>query len=99
MSETGAIQYIGWIQSLQAMQNLVDPHERSDDHPHHVWFNKKDDASQYELPNQHHICREAEKVLISMVYMYIPLQHLLKGQLGCHGHVCCFCQDIEYLEI
>ena len=29
-----------------------------------------------------------------MVSVYIPLQHLCKGQLGCHGHVCCFCQEI-----
>ncbi len=29
-----------------------------------------------------------------MVSVYIPLQHLQKGQTGCHGHVCCFAQDI-----
>jgi hypothetical protein len=60
---------------------------------HPVWFNK-DDQPQYQVPKELENLREAEKLLISMVSVYIPLQHLCKGQLGCHGHVCCFCQEI-----
>jgi hypothetical protein len=60
---------------------------------HPVWLNK-DGVAQYELPKELQDLREAEKLLISMVSVYIPLQHLYKGQLGCHGHVCCFCQEI-----
>ena len=47
---------------------------------HPVWFNK-DDVPQYKLPNKLQNLREAEKLLISMVSVYIPLQHLYKGQL------------------
>jgi hypothetical protein len=60
---------------------------------HPVWFNK-DGVPQYLVPKELQNLREAEKLLISMVSVYIPLQHLYKGQLGCHGHVCCFCQEI-----
>jgi hypothetical protein len=60
---------------------------------HPIWFDK-DNICQYELPEELQNLREAEKLLISMVSVYIPLQHLQKGQTGCHGHVCCFAQDI-----
>jgi hypothetical protein len=63
---------------------------------HPVWFDK-DGICQFELPKELQNLREAEKLLISMVSVYIPLQHLSKGQLGAHGHVCCFGQDIGEL--
>jgi hypothetical protein len=58
-----------------------------------VWFDEEG-ICQFELPAELENLREAEKLLISMVSVYIPLQHLSKGQLGAHGHVCCFGQDI-----
>ena len=59
---------------------------------HPIWFDKEN-LCQYELPEELQNLREAEKLLILMVSVYIPLQHLHKGQTGC-GHVCCFAQDI-----
>ena len=60
---------------------------------HPIWFDKEN-VFQYELPEELQNLREAEKLLILMVSVYIPLQHLHKGQTGCHGHVCCFAQGI-----
>jgi hypothetical protein len=39
---------------------------------HPVWFDK-DDVPQYQVPKELQNLREAEKLLISMVSVYIPL--------------------------
>ena len=54
-------------------------------------------TTHFELPKELQVLREAEKLLISQLSVYVPLLHLKKGQLGMHGHVCCFPQDTATL--
>ena len=58
-----------------------------------IWYDDENQP-QYQLPTELSCLREAEKLLISMVSVYVPLQHLSMGQLGSKGHVCCFEKDI-----
>jgi hypothetical protein len=37
---------------------------------------------------------EGEKLLIQQISMYVPLQHLMYGQIGAKGHIVSFPQDI-----
>ena len=46
----------------------------------------------YELPPCLARLSEAEKLLIAPYLVYIPLQHISKGQHAIKGHVCCFPQ-------
>ena len=48
----------------------------------------------YTVPQALSCLTEAEKLLISIISVYAPLQHLSKGQLGSKGHVCCFEKDM-----
>ena len=57
-----------------------------------IWYNDEK-IPQYTVPEELSCLREAEKLLISQVSVYIPLQHLSLGQLGAKGHVCCFEKD------
>ena len=52
---------------------------------------------QYQLPQVLKVLREAEKLLIAQMLVYVPLHHMKKRQIGCKGHVCCFCQEIGKL--
>jgi hypothetical protein len=61
-----------------------------------IWYNENGDP-QYRLPSELESLREAEKLLISLVSVYVPLHHLSMGQMGCKGHVCCFEKDISEL--
>jgi hypothetical protein len=54
-----------------------------------IWYNENGDP-QFQLPEELASLREAEKLLISLVSVYVPLHHLSMGQMGCKGHVCCF---------
>ena len=46
------------------------------------------------MPKELSVLWEAEKLLISLVSVYVPVQHLSMGQLGCKSHVCCFEKDL-----
>ena len=59
-----------------------------------IWYNDEK-IPQYTVPEELSCLREAEKLLISQVSVYIPLQHLSLGQLGAKGHVCCFEKDLS----
>jgi len=59
-----------------------------------IWIDSNGN-NQFEQPACLKILREAEKLLISLVAVYIPLHHLKQGQLGFKGHVCCFQQDVQ----
>ena len=61
-----------------------------------IWFDDNNQV-QYHVPPELAYLREAEKLLISLVSVYIPIFHLSKGQIGCKGHVCCFEKDISQL--
>ena len=58
-----------------------------------IWYSDNN-TPQYHVPKELSVLREAEKLLISLVSVYVPVQHLSMGQLGCKGHVCCFEKDL-----
>ena len=58
-----------------------------------LWYDE-DGVKQYHLPNELSCLREAEKLLIAQLNLYVPLHHILHGQHGCKGHVCCFQQEV-----
>ena len=58
-----------------------------------VWYDKFGSVC-YHLPQELIDLREGEKLIIAPYLVYVPLQHLKKGQLACQGHVCCFPQDV-----
>ena len=49
---------------------------------------------QYRLPSELLDLREAEKLLLQIYAVYIPMHHLRKGAHGSSGHVCSFPQNI-----
>ena len=59
-----------------------------------IWYDNNN-LPQYTVPKELSCLREAEKLLISQVSVYIPLQHLSFGQLGAKGHVCCFEKNLS----
>lgn len=61
-----------------------------------VWYDENN-IVQFHVPEELSCLREAEKLLISLVSVYVPLQHLAYGQMGCKGHVCCFEKDMADL--
>ena len=50
---------------------------------------------QYHVPNELKCLREGEKLLIQQISMYVPLHHLMYGQLGARGHIVSFPQDLS----
>lgn len=56
-----------------------------------LWYDDNG-IPQYNQPEELAILREAEKLLIAQLAVYVPLHHIQKGQTGCKGHVCCFPQ-------
>ena len=53
-----------------------------------IWFDD-DNIPQFHLPPELQNLTEAEKLLISMINVYVPLHHLKQGQLASKGHCCC----------
>ena len=49
----------------------------------------------FDLPAELKDLREGEKLLIQRMSIYVPLEHLRYGAHGCHGHCCCFPQDVQ----
>ena len=48
-----------------------------------------------ELPSELVDLAVAEKLLIQLVSVVIPLKHIKSGTFGLAGHVCCFEQDVN----
>jgi hypothetical protein len=61
-----------------------------------VWYDDEG-IKQFHLPDELLDLREGEKLMIQIYSVYVPLQHLRKGNHGVLGHVCCFEQDINYV--
>jgi hypothetical protein len=49
---------------------------------------------QYHVPEELVGLREGEKLLIQQISVYVPLQHLMYGQVGARGHIVSFPQDV-----
>jgi hypothetical protein len=58
-----------------------------------VWIDEQNHL-QYHVPPQLSCLREGEKLLIQQVSVYVPLHHLMYGQIGCRGHIVSFPQDV-----
>lgn len=58
-----------------------------------VWFDKNN-MVQYHVPHELAGLREGEKLLIQQVSVYVPLQHLMYGQVGARGHIVSFPQNV-----
>ena len=58
-----------------------------------IWFDVNG-KKHFELPEELKDLTEGEKLLIQIIYFYVPVHHLLKGQTGCKGHSTAFRQDI-----
>lgn len=50
---------------------------------------------QYHVPPELACLREGEKLLIQQVSVYVPLHHLMYGQIGCRGHIVSFPQSVS----
>ena len=50
---------------------------------------------QFRLPDELKGLREGEKLLIQRMSVYVPMEHLRFGSHGCHGHCCCFPQNVQ----
>jgi translation initiation factor 2 beta subunit (eIF-2beta)/eIF-5 len=59
-----------------------------------VWYDEAGQV-QYHVPPQLSCLREGEKLLIQQVAVYVPLHHLMYGQIGCRGHIVSFPQNIS----
>ena len=59
-----------------------------------VWYNEEQ-VIQYNVPPELSCLREGEKLLIQQVSVYVPLHHLMYGQIGCRGHIVSFPQDVS----
>ena len=60
------------------------------------WYDDQS-CQRFDLPDELLDLREGEKLMIQIYSIYVPLQHLRKGNHGVLGHVCCFEQDINYV--
>jgi hypothetical protein len=49
----------------------------------------------FKVPEVLSCLREGEKLLIQQISVYVPLHHLMYGQLGARGHIVSFPQDIS----
>jgi hypothetical protein len=58
-----------------------------------LWIDEKGEQ-QFHVPKVLSCLREGEKLLIQQVSVYVPLHHLMYGQLGARGHIVSFPQDI-----
>lgn len=58
-----------------------------------VWFDFSGDT-QYHVPYVLASLREGEKLLIQQISVYVPLHHLMFGQLGAKGHIVSFPQNV-----
>jgi hypothetical protein len=58
-----------------------------------IWFDKNNDV-QYHVPAELAVLQEGEKLLIQQVSVYVPLQHLMYGQVGARGHIVSFPQNV-----
>jgi hypothetical protein len=59
-----------------------------------VWYDESGHV-QYHVPPELTCLREGEKLLIQQVAVYVPLHHLMFGQIGARGHIVSFPQDIS----
>ena len=59
-----------------------------------VWIND-DEQTQLHVPDELSCLREGERLLIQQISVYVPLHHLMYGQLGAKGHIVSFPQDIS----
>ena len=59
-----------------------------------VWIDEENKI-QYERPKELTCLTDGEKLLIQQVNSYIPLVHIINGQLGIKGHVVAFPQHVE----
>jgi Helitron helicase-like domain at N-terminus len=59
-----------------------------------IWFDENNNV-QYHVPAELAVLREGEKLLIQQVSVYVPLQHLMYGQVGARGHIVSFPQDVS----
>jgi hypothetical protein len=59
-----------------------------------VWIDQHG-MLQYHVPPELSCLREGEKLLIQQVSVYVPLHHLMYGQIGCRGHIVSFPQDVS----
>jgi hypothetical protein len=59
-----------------------------------VWYDEHGHV-QYHVPSELSSLREGEKLLIQQVAVYVPLQHLMYGQVGARGHIVSFPQNIS----
>ena len=59
-----------------------------------LWMDKQN-VLQFCLPKELLCLREGEKLLIQQISVYVPLHHLMYGQLGAKGHIVSFPQDIS----
>jgi hypothetical protein len=58
-----------------------------------IWIDENNDV-QYHVPAELAVLQEGEKLLIQQVSVYVPLQHLMYGQVGAHGHIVSFPQTV-----
>ena len=75
--------------------NTKHSYDKKDPYLLPAWIDKNNDKVHFELPNELLKLTEAEKLLIQRSSTYIPLVHMSKGQLGLHGHVCSFPQNVQ----
>lgn len=77
-------------------ENLCENCEKSKKNgtAHPSWVDS-DGIEHFELPNELAHLREAEKLLIQIVDVYVPMLHLQYGQIGSRGHVCSFAKDMS----
>jgi hypothetical protein len=59
-----------------------------------LWVDENN-VKQYHVPDVLSCLREGEKLLIQLVSVYVPLHHLMHGQLGAQGHIVSFAQNIS----
>ena len=57
-----------------------------------VWHDANG-ITQYHVPPELACLREEGKLLIQQVAVYVPLQHLMYGQVGAQGHIVSFPQN------
>ena len=58
-----------------------------------VWTDSEN-VIQYSVPDELSCLREGERLLIQQISVYVPLHHLMYGQIGARGHIVSFPQDI-----
>jgi hypothetical protein len=59
-----------------------------------IWMDDNGNL-QFHVPDVLSCLHEGEKLLIQKVSVYVPLHHLMHGQLGARGHIVSFPQNIS----